>query len=214
MRMFILLLVLVNVALFAYFNMDKVLPKKAPTYKELNPGKLKLLMDEDFGGLEKKKLSARPLNYCYKWGGFTDANLTAAQEVMARLGLEADVVQESGVKQERRFWIYYPPLATTEKAQAKVEEIKKLGVDELYIVQDSKWRNAISFGLFSEEPLANNLLKNLRAKGVNHAVKSLRNQGNATSSLVAKSVSAESAVELYKIRPEFVGSEVMPVACR
>tara|TARA_B110000208_G_scaffold191143_1_gene257035 strand:- start:779 stop:1423 length:645 start_codon:yes stop_codon:yes gene_type:complete len=214
MRMFILLLVLVNVALLAYFNMDKVLPKKALTYKELNPGKLKLLMDEDFGSLEKKKLSARPLNYCYKWGSFTDANLAAAQEVMARLGLEADVVQESGVKQERRFWIYYPPLATTEKAQAKVEEIKKLGVDELYIVQDSKWRNAISFGLFSEEPLANNLLKNLRAKGVNHAVKSLRNQGNATSSLVAKSVSAESAVELYKIRPEFVGSEVTPVACR
>ena len=214
MRMFILLLVLVNVALLAYFNMDKVLPKKALTYKELNPGKLKLLMDEDFGGLEKKKLSARPLSYCYKWGSFTDANLAAAQEVMARLGLEADVVQESGVKQERRFWIYYPPLATTEEAQAKVEEIKKLGVDELYIVQDSKWRNAISFGLFSEEPLANNLLKNLRAKGVNHAVKSLRNQGNATSSLVAKSVSAESAVELYKIRPEFVGSEVTPVACR
>ena len=214
MRMFILLLVLVNVALLAYFNMDKVLPKKALTYKELNPGKLKLLMDEDFGSLEKKKLSARPLNYCYKWGSFTDANLAAAQEVMARLGLEADVVQESGVKQERRFWIYYPPLATTEKAQAKVEEIKNLGVDELYIVQDSKWRNAISFGLFSEEPLANNLLKNLRAKGVNHAVKSIRNQGNATSSLVAKSVSAESAVELYKIRPEFVGSEVTPVACR
>lgn len=214
MRTFILLLVLVNVALFAYFNMDKVLPKKELTYKELNPEKLKLLMDEDFGGLEKKQFSARPLNNCYKWGGFTDANLTAAQEVMARLGLEADVIQESGVNQERRFWIYYPPLATPEKAQAKAEEIKKLGVDELYIVQDSKWRNAISFGLFSEEPLANNLLKNLRAKGVNHAVKSLRNQGNATSSLVAKSVSAESAVELYKIRPEFVGSEVTPVACQ
>ena len=53
MRMFILLLVLVNVALFAYFNMDKVLPKKALTYKELNPGKLKLLMDEgDFKAIQ------------------------------------------------------------------------------------------------------------------------------------------------------------------
>jgi len=217
-RMFILLLllllVIVNIALFAYFNMDKVLPKKALTYKELNPEKMKLLMDDDFSGLEKKKFADRPLNNCYKWGGFTESNLTAAQEVMARLGLEVDVVQGSGVKQESLFWVYYPPLATPEKAQLEADKIKRLGVDEVYVVQDSRWRNAISFGLFKEEKLATNLLKNLRIKGVRHAVKSVRNQDDAASSLLVKSVGAESAVELYKIRPEFVGSEVTPVACQ
>lgn len=214
MRMFILLLVIVNIALFAYFNMGKVLPKKELAYKELNPEKMKLLMDDDFSGLEKKKFADRPLNNCYKWGGFTESNLTAAQEVMARLGLEVDVVQGSGVKQESLFWVYYPPLATPEKAQLEADKIKRLGVDEVYVVQDSKWRNAISFGLFKEEKLATNLLKNLRIKGVRHAVKSVRNQDDATSSLLVKSVGAEFAVELYKIRPEFVGSEVTPVACQ
>ena len=81
-------------------------------------------------------------------------------------------------------------------------------------MQDAQWRNAISFGLFSEEVLADNLLKNLKAKGVRYAVKSVRNQGSATSSLLAKSVSAELVVELYNIRPEFIGTDVTSVECQ
>jgi hypothetical protein len=206
-------LVLLNVALFGYFNMDKVAPKVAEVRKEVHPEKLKLLMDADFGSLERKTFVATPLTNCYKWGRFTSNNLAAAQEVVERLGLDTELIEETP-KQDRRFWIYYPPLATPEKAQEKAAEIKKLGVDELYIVQDSQWRNAISFGLFSDEKLADNLLKNLKAKGVRYAVKSVRNQGSATSSLLAKSVSAEMAVELYKIRPEFIGTDVTSVACQ
>jgi len=206
-------LVLLNIALWGYFNMDKMAPKVAVVHKEVNPEKLKLLMDADFGSLERKTFAARPLTNCYKWGRFTSTNLDAAQEVMQRLGLESELIEETP-KQDRRFWIYYPPLATPEKAKEKAEEIKRLGIDELYIVQDAQWRNAISFGLFSEEVLADNLLKNLKAKGVRYAVKSVRNQGSATSSLLAKSVSAELAVELYNIRPEFIGTDVTSVACQ
>ena len=206
-------LVLLNIALWGYFNMDKMVPKVAVVHKEVNPEKLKLLMDADFGSLERKTFVARPLTNCYKWGRFTSTNLDAAQEVMQRLGLESELIEETP-KQDRRFWIYYPTLATPEKAKEKAEEIKRLGVDELYIVQDAQWRNAISFGLFSEEVLADNLLKNLKAKGVRYAVKSVRNQGSATSSLLAKSVSAELVVELYNIRPEFIGTDLTSVECQ
>ena len=206
-------LVLLNIALWGYFNMDKMTPKVEVVHKEVNPEKLKLLMDADFGSLERKTFVARPLTNCYKWGRFTSNNLEAAQEVMQRLGLESELIEETP-KQDRRFWIYYPPLATPEKAKEKAEEIKRLGIDELYIVQDAQWRNSISFGLFNEEVLADNLLKNLKAKGVRYATKSVRNQGSATSSLLAKSVSAELAVELYNIRPEFIGTDVTSVACQ
>lgn len=206
-------LVLLNIALWGYFNMDKITPKVKVVHKEVNPEKLKLLMDADFDTLEKKTFVARPLMNCYKWGRFTSNNLAAAQEVIQRLGLEAELIEETP-KQDRRFWIYYPPLPTPERAKEKAEEIKRLGVDELYIVQDAQWRNAISFGLFNEEQLADSLLKNLKAKGVRYAVKSVRNQGSATSSLLAKSVTAELAVELYNIRPEFIGTDVTSVACQ
>jgi hypothetical protein len=219
MRLWLWFLVLLNVALLVYFNMDTFAPKVEVVRKEVNPEKLKLLMDADFETLEKKEFVANipasidNSNSCYKWGKFTPSNLAAAQSVVESLGLEAELVEETISRQDNRFWVYYPPLATPELAQSKAEEIKKLGVDEIYIVQDSKWRNAISFGLFSEEALASNLLKELKAKGVRNAAKSLRSNGRATSSLIAKDVNSAAAVELYKIRPEFVGTEVTPVPC-
>ena len=214
MRLWIWLLVLLNVGLLVYFNMDTLSPKESVVRTEVHPEKLKLLLDEDFANLTKKEfVTPTAANSCYKWGKFTAASLPAAQEIVANLGLTAEIIEETASNQDRRFWVYYPPLATAELAQSKADEIKRLGVEELYIVQDSQWRHAISFGLFSEETLANALLKELKAKGVRNAVKSLRSQGYATSSILAKDVSSEAAVELYKVRPEFVGTEVRPVPC-
>ncbi|MEQ1599682.1 MAG: sporulation protein, partial [Methylotenera sp.] len=97
--------------------------------------------------------------------------------------------------------------------QQKASEIKALGVEELFIVQDSQWRNAISFGLFQDEQLASNLLTELQAKGVKGATKALRSPGKALSSLLVKAVSAQTALELQKIKPEFVGTELAPATC-
>lgn len=215
MRLLVWFLVLLNVALLTYFNLGLLFPKAKVVHQEVNPAELKLLMDDDFANLTKKSFKTATLNSCYKWGKFTSSNLAEAQAVVERLGLEADLVQDSSNQQDRRFWVYYPPLPTPEKAQSKAQEIRNLGVDELYIVQGKQWRNAISFGLFSEEQLATNLLKNLKAKGVRNAVKSLRTQDSSNaSSLIAKNVTSELAVELYKIRPEFVGTDVVPVPCQ
>ncbi len=214
MRLLVWFLVLLNVGLLVYFNMDTLVPKAQIVHSEVNPEKLKLLMDDDFSTLKKRQPEAKAsAQSCYKWGEFTESNLAEAQAVLEQLGLEADLVQEGTSQEDRRFWVYYPPLANAELAQRKADEIKRLGVDELYIVQGKQWRHAISFGLFAEEPLANALLKNLKAKGVRNAVKSLRKQGKSTGSLLAKNVDSEHAVELYKIRPEFVGTEVVPVSC-
>ena len=80
-------------------------------------------------------------------------------------------------------------------------------------MQDSQWRNAISFGLFQDEQLATAMLNDLLAKGVKGATKALRSPGKALNSLFVKAVSADAALELQKIKPEFVGTELAPAAC-
>lgn len=214
MRLWILIFLLLNAALLAYFNMDSILPKAQVVKQEVNPEKLKLLMDSDFDTLKKKTQTAsNAATSCYKWGKFTASNLAAAQKVTESLGLEAELIQDASTQPDRRFWVYYPPLASAELAKSKADEIRRLGVDELYIVQGTKWRNAISFGLFAEEPLATALLRELKSQGVRNAVKSLRTQGQSKGSLLAKAVTSEKAVELYKVRPEFLGTDVVPVPC-
>ena len=234
MKLFVWLLVLLNVSLLVYFNLDIILPKTAAIDHSIAPEKLKILDDRALAKMQRKQ--AQPANdiaaptakvsvqspaqtteiattSCYKWGNFTKTNLPSAQVVLARLGLQSVINQEAVAQQDKRFWVYYPPLKSAVLAQQKAAEIKALGITELFIVQDSQWRNAISFGLFQDEQLATNLLIDLQAKGVKSATKSLHNPGKSLTSLLLKAVSVDAAAELQKVKPEFVGTELVSAIC-
>ena len=231
MKLLVWLLVLLNLGLLAYFNMDSILPKPAVADRSIQPEKLKVLTEKNLESMPKKvepaaveaaaapatqvnvQTAAQGTSSCYKWGNFTKTNLPSAQVVLVKLGLQSVVNQEVGAQEDRHFWVYYPPLKSAVIAEQKAAEIKALGVGELFIVQDSQWRNAISFGLFQDEQLATNLLNELHAKGVKGATKTLHNPGKLLTSLLIKGVSAETAIELHKIKPEFVGTELAPAAC-
>jgi hypothetical protein len=224
MKLLVWLLLLLNLGLLIYFNLDVIAPKSAVADRSIMPEKLKILSQTELEAMPQKVAEAPVVDAstvtmvevptsCYKWGNFTKTNLPAAQVVLVRLGLQSTIKQEQSDNEDRRFWVYYPPLKSAELAQQKAEEIKAMGVDELFIVQDSQWRNAISFGLFQDEQLASSLLSDLLAKGVKGATKALRNPGKSLNSLLIKSVSAGAALELQKITPEFVGTEIAPAAC-
>ena len=225
MRLLVWLLLLLNVGLLAYFNMDLIVPKPAVADKSIQPEKLKILSEKDLAAMPKiiapvpETVAQTPVlitqgaTSCYKWGSFTKTNLPAAQVVLVRLGLQSVINQEAGAEEDRRFWVYYPPLKSAQLAQEKADEIRAMGVDELFIMQDSQWRNAISFGLFQDEQLASALLNDLLEKGVKGATKALRSPGKSLNSLLVKAVSAEAALELHKVKPEFVGTELAPAAC-
>ena len=225
MRLLVWLLVLLNVGLLAYFNMDLIAPKPVVADRSIQPEKLKILSEKDLEAMHKVVASAPELvaqtsalvvqgsTSCYKWGNFTKTNLPAAQVVLVRLGLQSVINQEAGAEEDRRFWVYYPPLKSAELAQKKADEIRAMRVGELFIVQDSQWRNAISFGLFQDEQLATALLNDLQAKGVKGATKALRSPGKSLSSLFIKAVSTDAVLELQKIKPEFIGTEMEPAAC-
>lgn len=223
MKLLVWLLLLLNVGLLVYFNLDRIAPKPALADRSIMPEKLKILSQADLESMPKKEVppvvEATPVTVlddttaCYKWGNFTKTNLPAAQVVLVRLGLQSEVKQEQANNEDRRFWVYYPPLKSAQLAEEKASEIKAMGVDELFIVQDSQWRNAISFGLFQDEQLASALLLELQTKGVKGATKALRSPGKSLNSLLIKSVSAATALELQRIKPEFVGTEIEPATC-
>ena len=223
MKLLVWLLVFLNIGLLVYFNLDLIAPKPAMADRSIQPEKLKILSAAELTAMPQKAapsaIEATPVavvdaaTSCYKWGNFTKTNLPAAQVVLVRLGLQSTVKQEQVSAEDRRFWVYYPSLKSAQLAQQKADEIKALGVSELFIVQDSQWRNAISFGLFQDEQFATALLNDLLEKGVKGATKALRSPGKSLNSLLIKAVNADAAIELQKIKPEFVGSELVPAAC-
>lgn len=223
MKWLLWLLLLINAGLLGYFNLDKIAPQPTVVTNEIAPEKLKILDQAALNAMPKKVAVLPPTQApavaetvatsCYVWGNFSASNLPSAQVALVKLGLEGTAKIAEPPETERRFWVYYPPLRNAKLAQDKADEIKALGVEEIFIVQDSQWRHAISFGLFQDEKLATNLLNDLQAKGVKGATKALRSPGKNISSLFIKAVTPEAALELQKISPEFVGSELRVAAC-
>ncbi len=234
MKKLVWLLVLINVGLLAYFNKDVLLPSAPKAgMVAIQPEKISILTQQQIDALPSNGSAqttptattaitpptvdsaavAIPTNSaCYEWGVFSAANLTGAQTAVSNLSLQATVKEQSSIE-AKRFWVYKPPLKSGEAAQAKALELKALGVEELYVVQDARWKNAISFGVFEDEQLATNLLNELKAKGVKEVVKALRNQGKGHASLQFSKLTDAEVLALKKLKPDFPEADIKKVAC-
>lgn len=217
------LLVLFNLGLFAFFNSAYILPGSPQLNRaEILPEKITILSPLEIAALPKKvdntlippSIAASPTtNICHEWGVFSDTNLSNAQNAIAALSLNVTTIEQSS-QQARRFWVYKPPLKSNQEALQKVAEFKALGIEDVFIVQEPKWKNAISFGIFVDEKLAIKLLSELKAKGVKDAVKALRSQGNTYTSLALNNLTNHDIAEINKLKPAFPGADLKEVSCR
>jgi hypothetical protein len=221
MKRFFWLLVFINFGLLAYFNIGYILPSK-PEIKltEINPDKIKLLSQADIDALPKKAQSSlppatiepQPVAMCFEWGIFSDTGLAKAEKALAKMAIQATAKEENS-NQPKRYWVYQPPVKTIAEAQKKATEFKELGVEDLFVVQEDKWKNAISFGIFEDEQLAEKLMRELRAKGIKNIEKILRTNGKGQHSLLLDSINENEVSELKKLKPDFPAAELKEVSC-
>lgn len=71
----------------------------------------------------------------------------------------------------KAWWVHVPAAAERKDAEARANEIRSMGVKELYIRNEAgPERNAISLGLYKNEKSARDFLAQLKSQGVNDAV--------------------------------------------
>ena len=106
---------------------------------------------------------------CVAFGGVSVAQLDEIKARSAGAG-PGFKLTESRSGAVSSWWVHVPTLGSKEAAERKAAEIRKLGVDDLFIVQDpGPAQFAISLGLYKNEAQANRLLESLREKGVRSA---------------------------------------------
>jgi len=223
MKWVVWLLVLANVIVFAYFNLSPT-PYNGGhiALQPIHPEQIKLLTDKDIEALPKKdstdisaaEAAAAPVQLsCYEWGSFSAANLPKARNVLFKFSLQGVVKQQTS-QESARYWIYIPRAKSLEAAQAKMDELRDLGIDDIFIVQEPQWRYAISLGVYKDEQLAAKRLEDVQTRGVRSAVKALRNQEQGQASLVINSMAPDMVAEIEKLKPDFPGSEIKQVSCQ
>jgi sporulation related protein len=221
MRAAFLLLLLANLALYAWLRYgasDAVEP--APLARQIAPDKLKVVAPSSLPpvtALTKPPASAPAPTpapaataslACMEWGSFTLADATRAEQALEPLALGPRLAQRR-TEEHAGWWVFIPPQGNRQLALRKAAELKQLGVEEYFIVQEEgalRW--ALSLGVFRTEESAQARLAALRGQGVRTARIGARDTTVPKIWLQVKSVDAALQARLKEIARQVEGSEL------
>ncbi len=158
-------------------------------------------------------LAAKGRKQCMEWGEFSGSGLTQVQTALAALKLGDRETQRS-VEHASGFWVYIPPLKNHAEVQRKIAQLKALGVNDHFVVQEEgPWLNAISLGVFRTEEAAQKFLAGLRAKGVRTAKVGERKSKLKFTVFVLKDMDAAMADKIRALQKDFSDSELKIADC-
>jgi hypothetical protein len=208
MRALFLFLVAANLAFFAwteYLAPPTTGRDPRPLAREIEPDRLKVLAPEPHAA---PAAPAQPAVGCVEWGAFAPAEVAAARQALAPL-LAAERLAERRASETAGWWVFLPPQGSRGAAQKKVAELKALGVEDYFIVQDegpARW--AVSLGVFSSEEAARSRLAALRSRGVRSAQVGARETPVEKVWLQVREADAALRARLAELAARFPGTEL------
>jgi hypothetical protein len=170
MKLLALVLLLLNAMFLAWarFAPEPGTLESQLLAQQVNPEAIHLLSDAQVAALGARKAEPADGASCQEWGPFNAADLRRARETLAELASQAKLGERH--EDSAGWWVYIPPQASRQAATQKVTELKRLGVEDYFIVQDDpRFRFAVSLGVFSTEEAARARLDEVRGRGVRTA---------------------------------------------
>lgn len=207
MRLVFLLLVLANVAFFAWTRYYAPSAEPAPLARQVDPEKLKIVPPRDLPPVSQKPTGAS-LAGCLEWGSFSLADAPRAEKALEPLSLGSRLAQRR-TEEAAGWWVFIPPQGSRQAALKKAAELKSLAVDDYFIVQEEgEFHWALSLGVFRSEEAARARLAALRDQGVRSAQVGAREAVVPKVWLQVKGVDAALEARLREIARQIEGSEL------
>jgi len=150
---------------------------------------------------------------CMEWGEFSGTDLKLATKALAAMKL-GDRLAQRTVEYASGYWVYIPPLANKTAVNKKIREIKAAGVEDYFVVQDSrKWFNAISLGVFKTREAAKHFQASLKDKGLRSTRVGERKHKLKFTVFVLKHIGAEERTRLSVLQKDLPNSELKAIPC-
>lgn len=151
---------------------------------------------------------------CVEWGSFGPQDAARAEQRLEALALGARLAQFRG-DESAGWWVFIPPQPSRAAAQKKAAELKNLGVEDYFVVQDDgKLRWSLSLGVFRTEEAARARLEALRARGVRSAQVGRRETRVPKVWFQVRSVDAALQSRLQEMARDFEGATLHDCAAR
>jgi hypothetical protein len=149
---------------------------------------------------------------CVEWRGLARDEFEKVREQLKVMAGER-VMSFTEVPVNTRTWVIFPPLPSTDSAEAKLNELAAAGLKDAFVVKDGPWRNAISLGLYANDEAAGRRVREVEAKGVlGTRVELLPRQGTDFY-FVIRSEDLDALKGLSDIKQAYPNSRQSRVAC-
>jgi hypothetical protein len=210
------LLLLASLAFFAFmqwglggFGDSKILQPQPPLYAE----KIKLL-PAVIASASSVPPPVQAAAACMEWGDFSGNDLARVTEALSALKLGNNLTQRQ-IEHTIGYWVYLSPLNNSAEVAKEVAQIKKLGLNEYFVIQEEgKWQNAISLGVFKTAEAAHNFRDSIKAKGLESAKVGERASKHLFTVFVLKDPGAEAMAKITIMQKDYPDSELKATACR
>ena len=230
MKILVWILLLVNVIFFAVMQWGGALSGEAQPVQAqpaLHEEKIRLLDVPSVSGMSGSQplpastaaiSSALPTTkqnntVCMEWGEFSGTDLARADTVLTNLQL-GDKLSQRQIEHTMGYWVYIAPLKDKAAVKQKVAQLKALGVEEYFVVQEAgPWLNAISLGVFKTQDAAQKFTESLRAKEVHSAQIGERAGKFKTTVFMLNNLDAATSSKLTSLQKDFAGSELKSLPC-
>jgi hypothetical protein len=210
MRILFFLLILANLLFFAWNAGYIGSPEGSGGEPErlaqqIAPEKIRIL-NPDEARKAAADAKANP-QACLEWGTFPVQEVEKVTEALGTLGL-GDRMSSRKVDETAGWWVYMASLGTKPNADKKVDELKRLGVTDFFIVQEEGPNKfAISLGVFRTEEAARNYLTTLSGKGVKTAKAEERETKVQKTVFRLRGLDAAALAKLEAIKKDFPGHD-------
>lgn len=188
MKLLFLLLVAVNLALFAwqqgaFGTLPDAGREPERVARQVEPERIRVLTAEQAQQMRDaaKKSAAAPAPGpdgaqdlaagadCVAFGDFSEAQAARVRPRLEALGV-AGRIEARSVEAAGWYLVYVPPFKTRAEADRAAAQLRELGVREFMVIADNTpLRFGIALGSFRDQELANRHLADLQKRGVKNA---------------------------------------------
>ncbi len=212
MKWVFFLLLVINVALagYAYLQQTRPLPDANIVEFQMNADKVRIIPEPVVP--KPKRTSSQP-TACLEWGSFGDLELRRVSEALSSIDLGERITAR---KQEvtANWWVYMPPQGSRAGMDRKAQELVDLGItDFIKETGPGRWRYALSLGTFTREEGARAYLAILQDKGVRTAEVGRRTQSVMQTTLIIRGPTPLESTQLVEIARQFSGADMRATGC-
>lgn len=187
------------------------------TSKQLQPDKIKMTMAETAAVVSAAPATAAteataaadvaPV-VCTEIGNFTAAEARRFSSQLAERTPAVKFVRRE-TQEVASHMVYLPSLGSKEAADKKADEVRRLGISDFFVIQDSgALRYGISLGIFKTDEAAQKQVASLAKRGLSGAKVGTRSVSSSKVAFQLRDLGGDAKIAFDEIKLDFPGQEV------